>query len=78
MSVVVEPVLIGGGVKRCPSCGVVRPLEGFARNRSRVDGRASACRSCEAERARRYRERDLEASRARNRECERRRRAENP
>lgn len=32
--------------KRCPDCGEAKPLDGFHRNRSARDGRASYCRPC--------------------------------
>ncbi|WAA67788.1 hypothetical protein [Microbacterium oxydans] len=41
--------------RRCPRCGVVKPLPEFPRNRSRPDGRTAYCRPCHAERQREYR-----------------------
>lgn len=38
--------------RRCPRCGVTKPLPEFARNRAKPDGRASYCRPCHADRAR--------------------------
>ena len=32
--------------KRCPSCGLIKPLEQFYRNASRPDGRVHLCKPC--------------------------------
>lgn len=32
--------------KRCPACGVVKPLSDFHRNRSRRDGHSHECKPC--------------------------------
>lgn len=41
-------------VKKCKRCLSDRPLySGFSRNRSKADGRASACKQCEVKRAKR-------------------------
>lgn len=40
------------GEKPCTRCGAVKPLDAYSANRSRADGRASACRDCENERDR--------------------------
>ena len=42
--------LSGGiSVKRCPSCGVTKPLNDFNKNRARKDGVQSRCAECERE-----------------------------
>jgi len=33
-------------MKRCPDCGVIKPLDDFPRNRRMKDGRHSYCRPC--------------------------------
>lgn len=35
-----------GALKRCPSCGVVRPVDDFWRNTSRYDGCSTYCKIC--------------------------------
>ena len=35
-----------GTVKRCPSCGRLRPLDDFPRDYSRSDGLAAICKDC--------------------------------
>lgn len=37
-----------GGAKVCTRCGVVKPLSGFSRDRSRPSGFTPACRECRA------------------------------
>ena len=34
--------------KRCPRCGEVKHLDGFARDKRRKDGRSSHCKKCKA------------------------------
>jgi hypothetical protein len=53
--------------KECSKCGKVKPLEGFNKDRSTKDGYESACKGCERERGRRYREANREAIRERKR-----------
>lgn len=43
-------------VKTCPACGETKPLDDFHRDRSRADGRAIYCKTCNREKCRRYRE----------------------
>jgi hypothetical protein len=33
-------------VKKCPTCGVTKPLEDFPRNRAFKNGRATYCKPC--------------------------------
>lgn len=40
--------------KICTSCGVLKPLEMFSRQRERKDGRKSNCKECVSKSARRY------------------------
>ena len=42
--------------KMCTKCGVVKPLDGFHRNKGGVDGRRSHCKECVREYKRRYHE----------------------
>ena len=53
--------------KTCTKCGVVKPLDGFHRNKGGVDGRHSRCKECRRERKRRYyeenRDKELEYAR---------------
>lgn len=51
--------------KRCSRCDTIQQPDAFHRNRSRRDGLASWCRSCNAERAASYRAANLEACDAR-------------
>ncbi len=39
-------------MKRCPRCGIAKPLEDFGVNRRRTDGRGYACLPCEQARRR--------------------------
>ncbi len=41
-------------IKRCPRCGVERPLGEFAVDRSKASGRKSLCKACDRDKARRY------------------------
>lgn len=41
-------------VKRCPTCGVTKPLDGFYRNKSRKNGRSDQCKECRKASARAY------------------------
>jgi hypothetical protein len=41
-------------VKRCPACGETKPLEAFAIDRWRADGRKSSCRACDSARSAAY------------------------
>lgn len=45
--VVVEPAR-DRTVKTCPRCDHTKPIEGFAFNRTRPDGRSSYCKTCQA------------------------------
>lgn len=47
--------LVPEGHKRCPTCGEVKPLDGFNRHRSRSDGREGVCRQCSSASTRRWR-----------------------
>lgn len=40
--------------KRCPTCGVTKPLDGFYRNKSRKNGRSDQCKECRRASARSY------------------------
>lgn len=51
------------GLKRCPGCDQVKPLEDFAKDKHRKDGRKSQCKACEAEYREANRERILEYNR---------------
>ena len=42
--------------KACTKCGVVKPLDGFHRDKGKGDGRRSDCKECMREYLRRYRE----------------------
>ena len=42
--------------KACARCGVVKPLDGFSREKRSGDGRRSECKECMNERSRRWRE----------------------
>lgn len=44
--------------KRCYRCKKMWPLDDFAKNRSKPDGRCSECRSCRSELLREYRKSD--------------------
>lgn len=35
-------------MKRCPCCGLTKPLDQFSRNRTRKDGVQSRCKACES------------------------------
>lgn len=66
------------GLKRCSDCDQVKPLEDFARHKSRKDGRQHQCKACEAEyyqanreRRREYFRQYREANRERKLEYER-------
>lgn len=61
-------------MKRCATCGVIKPLEEYHRRRSSADGRQAECKACKqaynrayyqanAERHREQRRRDLERMR---------------
>ena len=54
--------------KTCTKCGVVKPLDGFHRQKGKADGRNSHCKECRRESARRYRE----ENRDKKLECQRR------
>lgn len=41
-------------MKRCPQCAVTKPVEAFAPDAYASSGRKSACRECDARRARVY------------------------
>jgi hypothetical protein len=41
-------------LKVCPRCGWSKVLDEFARDASKASGRKSACKVCDAERARRW------------------------
>lgn len=45
------------GMKRCPDCCEVKPLEAFSRNKSARDGRAAYCKPCQNARTKESRER---------------------
>jgi hypothetical protein len=47
--------------KRCPGCGITKPLAEFGKNRGTRDGRTSRCRDCLREGERHYRENNREA-----------------
>lgn len=42
--------------KRCCTCREVKPLDAFHRHRSQKDGRQNACKDCQRERQRHYRQ----------------------
>lgn len=44
--------------KRCPKCGLIKPIEAFYKNRTRPDGRADWCIECK--KAHRYAKGDVE------------------
>ena len=55
-------------MKRCTGpCGQVKPLESFSIDNKAGDGRNSRCKSCEAERVRRYHQANREQENARQR-----------
>jgi len=54
--------------KRCSRCGVDKPLEQFAVDRSKRSGRKTWCRACDAERSIRYYQAHVEERRRKNRE----------
>lgn len=33
-------------IKRCPKCGIVKPIQDFPRNKKRPDGHAGHCKVC--------------------------------
>ena len=43
-------------MKRCPDCGVLKPLDLFPRNRTRRDGRQAYCKECWNVRIRRHKQ----------------------
>jgi hypothetical protein len=45
--------------RRCPACGLTKPLSGFNRDRSQASGRSSACRPCHHSRQKAYRQRNV-------------------
>lgn len=47
--------------KRCPGCGIIKPLTEFGKNRGTRDGRTSRCRACLREIERVYRQNHLDA-----------------
>ena len=49
--------------KACTRCGVVKPLDGFYRDKGGKDGRKSACKECMNESNRRYREENRDKER---------------
>jgi 5-methylcytosine-specific restriction endonuclease McrA len=53
--------------KLCRGCDRPLPLDAFARDRSKRDGRQARCRECDAARKRRWREENAEAVRERKR-----------
>jgi hypothetical protein len=59
---------------RCYLCGFERPVDDFARDRSKASGRKSLCRSCDRERSRAYYREHREAVIPRVVESNRRRR----
>jgi hypothetical protein len=50
-------------VKRCPDCGLLKPLDDFPRHRRNPDGRATYCKPCHNARGRASRERIWGATR---------------
>ena len=40
--------------KRCSTCGMVKPLDEYHRNRTKPDGRQSVCKPCNIERNKRW------------------------
>lgn len=54
--------------KHCNSCDKTKPTSDFYQNRKAKDGLAYQCKSCKIEYSRRYRERNLEACRKRERQ----------
>lgn len=46
--------LSDGVRRRCPRCGRDLPVEAFARDATKASGRKSACRECDAAKARAY------------------------
>jgi hypothetical protein len=42
------PRAYADGTKLCPKCGTVKPVEAFAKNRSKPDGLQTLCRKCAA------------------------------
>lgn len=63
-------------MKRCGVCGEAKPLDEFHRNRSRSDGRQTACKVCNIERNRRWYRENPEARPRRMDEYARKRRRE--
>ena len=53
--------------KACTKCGVVKPLDGFHRDKTGAGGRRSYCKECRREYTRRYREENSDKERERNR-----------
>ena len=53
--------------KTCTKCGVVKPLDGFHRDKTGAGGRRSYCKECRREYTRRYREENSDKERERNR-----------
>ena len=53
--------------KTCTKCGVVKPLDGFHRNKAGAGGRRSYCKECVREYTRRYLEENREEERERSR-----------
>jgi 5-methylcytosine-specific restriction endonuclease McrA len=49
---------VAAAVKTCPRCGEEKPLEAFARNRSKASGRDSYCTPCMVEKNREYKRRN--------------------
>ena len=49
--------------KACTRCGVVKPLDGFSRDKRSGDGRKSACKECTNKSKRRYYDENLDKER---------------
>ena len=54
-------------IKTCSACGISKPFENFARNRSAATGRAHNCRTCAAVSAKKYRLKNIDIVRAKGR-----------
>lgn len=64
--------------KRCPRCVTVKPVEAFARNKSRPDGRNALCKPCLSDWQRARYAANREQWRAYHRDWQRHFRANNP
>lgn len=53
-------------LKKCPKCGEEKPLDDFAKNSSKKDGRQANCRMCKKASDARYHAQNREAQKERN------------